>query len=377
MQFAFTEEQDELRHMVREMLTDLSPETEVRRLMETDEGWDRQVWSQFAATGLLGLAVPEEFGGAGCGLAELGVVLEEAGRSLLCAPYLSSVVLATSTLLLALKGDGAGGVDPAAAALLPALVAGERTAALAYLEGAGDPDGRQLETTASCVDGAWRLSGEKTFVLDGHTADDIVVLAQSVQGPTFFTVTADAAGLTRTALQTLDQTRRYADLGFDAVAAAMVGPAGGAAGILAKVQDIAATAIATEQVGGAARVLEMAVEYAKVREQFGRPIGSFQAIKHQCADMLLEVEAGRSAAYYALWAGDAASPDFPVVASVAKAYCSDAFFHCAAKNIQIHGGIGFTWEHPAHLYLKRAKNAQLLFGDPSHHRELVAQRLGL
>jgi alkylation response protein AidB-like acyl-CoA dehydrogenase len=377
VQFAFTEEQDELRQMVREMLTDLSPEAEVRRLMETDEGWDRKVWSQFAASGLLGLAVPEEFGGAGCGLAELGVVLEEAGRSLLCAPYLSSVVLATSALLLALQADTDYGVGSAAADLLPALVAGERTAALAYLEGDGDPASQRLGTSASRASGEWRLSGAKTFVLDGHTADDIVVLAQGSEGPTFFVVTSDAAGFTRTGLTTLDQTRRYADLGFDGVAAVMVGPAGGASKILTRVQDIAATAIAAEQVGGAGRVLEMAVEYAKIREQFGRPIGSFQAIKHQCADMLLEVESGRSAAYYALWAGDAASPEFPVVASVAKAYCSDAFFHCAAKNIQIHGGIGFTWEHPAHLYLKRAKNSQLLFGAPAHHRELVAQRLGL
>jgi alkylation response protein AidB-like acyl-CoA dehydrogenase len=377
VQFAFTDEQNELRDMVREMLADLSPETEVRRLMETDEGWDRKLWSQFAASGLLGLAVPEEFGGAGCGLAELGVVLEEAGRSLLCAPYLSSVVLATSTLLLARQADTECGVDSVAPELLPALVAGERTATLAYLEGAGDPDTRRLETTASLIGGTWRLSGEKSFVLDGHTADDIVVLAQSVEGPTFFVVTAGSPGLTRTALRTLDQTRRYAELGFDGVAAVMVGPVGGGEEILSRVQDIAATAIAAEQVGGAARALEMAVEYAKVREQFGRPIGSFQAIKHQCADMLLEVESGRSAAYYALWAGDAASADFPVVASVAKAYCSDAFFHCAAKNIQIHGGIGFTWEHSAHLYLKRAKNSQLLFGAPAHHRELVAQRLGL
>ena len=188
MQFAFTEEQDELRQMVREMLTDLSPEAEVRRLMETDEGWDRQVWSQFASTGLLGLAVPEEFGGAGCGLAELGVVLEEAGRALLCAPYLSSVVLATSTLLLAIQADPAHQVASPAARLLPALVTGDRTATLAYLEGTGDPDTRRLATNAELVEGTWRLSGEKSFVLDGHTAADIVVLALSPEGPTFFLV---------------------------------------------------------------------------------------------------------------------------------------------------------------------------------------------
>jgi alkylation response protein AidB-like acyl-CoA dehydrogenase len=373
MNFAFTEEQNELRQMAREVFDDLSPEPEVRRLMETAEGFDRKVWAQLAEVGLLGLAVPEEYGGAGCGLVEVGVVTEEAGRVLLCAPYLSSAVVATSTLLLArLAGD-----EVVPARLLPALAAGQRTASLAYLETSGRWEADTIATLAVRDGDGWVLSGQKSFVLDGHTADDLLVLARTSEGPAIFLVDASATGVERIGLTTLDQTRRLAALEFDAVTAELVGGCGNGSNLVTDVLDIAATAVSAEQIGGAARVMEMAVEYAKVREQFGRPIGSFQAIKHACADMLLEVESGKSAAYYALWSAAAASPDFPVAAAVAKAYCSEAYFHCAAKNVQIHGGIGFTWEHPAHLYLKRSKGAQLLFGDPTFHRERVAQLVGI
>ncbi|GMT39247.1 hypothetical protein NHP20013_13870 [Helicobacter bizzozeronii] len=190
-------------------------------------------------------------------------------------------------------------------------------------------------------------------------------------------MSGDAAGLTRTALATMDQTRKQAKLAFDGVEATLLGTDGAGWDTLSTVLDLAAVGLAAEEVGGAQYVLEMAVQYAKDRVQFGRPIGSFQAIKHKCADMLLEVESAKSAAYYAGWCASELNDELPAVASLAKAYCSDAYFHAAAENIQIHGGIGFTWEHPAHLYFKRAKSSELLFGDPSYHRELLAQRIGI
>jgi alkylation response protein AidB-like acyl-CoA dehydrogenase len=190
-------------------------------------------------------------------------------------------------------------------------------------------------------------------------------------------VEGDAPGLTRTPLSTMDQTRKQARLEFDNVPARQIGSDDNGWATLSKTLDLAAVALAAEQVGGAQKVLEMSVEYAKVRVQFGRPIGSFQAIKHKCADMLLEVESAKSAAYYAGWAAAEDNDELPVVASLAKAYCSDAYFHATAENIQIHGGIGFTWEHPAHLYFKRAKSSELMLGDPTYHRELLAQRIGI
>jgi alkylation response protein AidB-like acyl-CoA dehydrogenase len=226
------------------------------------------------------------------------------------------------------------------------------------------------------------LSGTKHFVIDGHTANTIVVVARQAgtageDGIGFFVVDGDADGLTRTPLATMDQTRKQARLDFDGVAATPLGEVGEGWPALSKTLDQAAVAMANESIGGAQKCLEMSVEYAKVRVQFGRPIGSFQAIKHKCADMLLEVESGKSAAYYAAWAAAEDNDELPVVASLAKAYVSDAYFHSAAENIQIHGGIGFTWEHDAHLYFKRAKSSEILLGDATYHRELLAQRIGI
>jgi alkylation response protein AidB-like acyl-CoA dehydrogenase len=220
------------------------------------------------------------------------------------------------------------------------------------------------------------------FVLDGHTADVIVVVARTpgssgTDGLTFFSIAADADGLHRTALSTMDQTRKQAKLEFAGVRANALGEPGAGWAALSKTLDQAAVGLANEMVGGGQFVLEMSVQYAKDRVQFGRPIGSFQAIKHKCADMLLEVESAKSAAYYAAWAAAEDNDELPVVASLAKAYCSDAYFHAAAENIQIHGGIGFTWEHDAHLYFKRAKSSEILLGDATYHRELLAQRIGI
>jgi alkylation response protein AidB-like acyl-CoA dehydrogenase len=320
--------------------------------------------------GLQGLAIPEEFGGQGYGWVELGVVLEEMGRALLCAPFFSSAVLAANTLLL--SGD-----DAAKKELLPGIASGETKATVAFTEPSGRWDEAGITVEAKGSGDSFTLNGTKMFVLDGHTADLIIVAARTDKGVSLFSVGKDAKGLTRTALSTMDQTRKQAKLEFADTPAKLIGTEGSGWDVMSKVLDLAAVGLAAEQVGGAQKVLEMAVEYAKVRVQFGRPIGSFQAIKHKCADMLLEVESAKSAAYYAMWCASEMNDELPSVASLAKAYCSEAYFHATAENIQIHGGIGFTWEHPAHLYFKRAKSSELLFGDPSYHRELLAQRIGI
>jgi alkylation response protein AidB-like acyl-CoA dehydrogenase len=369
--FAFTEEQEELRKALRRFLEEKSPETEVRRLMETEDGFDAAVWKQMAEQlGLHGLAIPEEYGGSGFTNVELTVVFEEMGRALLVAPYFASVALAANLLL-------ASGDEAAKSEYLPGIAEGATVATVALTE----PSGRWTEDAvtlpATPSDDGWTLSGEKSFVLDGHRADLILVAARTETGVSIFAVAADAPGLTTTSLPVMDQTRKQARLSFEATPARLIGPEGAGWAAVAQMLDLAAIALAAEQVGGAQRVLEMAVQYAKDRVQFGRPIGSFQAIKHKCADMLLEVESAKSAAYYAGWVAAEDSDELPVVASLAKSYCSEAYFHAAAENIQIHGGIGFTWEHPAHLYFKRAKSSELLFGDPTYHRDLLADRIGL
>ena len=371
MNFAFTEEQEELRKTVRAFLDAKSSEEAVREQMETEDGYDAAVWSQMAEQmGLQGLHIPEEFGGSGFGYVELGIVLEEMGRSLLCAPFFSSVVLAGNTLIE--SGD-----EAAKQKYLPGIASGETIATLAYTEPSGKWDESGITATATKDGDAYKINGTKSFVLDGHTANVIIVAAKTDAGTSLFAVEGDASGLTRTALSTMDQTRKQAKLDFDNTPAELIGTEGAGWDTLSTVLDLAAVALAAEEVGGAQKVLEMAVEYAKVRVQFGRPIGSFQAIKHKCADMLLEVESAKSAAYYGMWCASEMNDELPSTASLAKAYCSEAYFHAAAENIQIHGGIGFTWEHPAHLYFKRAKSSELLFGDPTYHRELLAQRIGI
>ena len=368
MNFAFTEEQEELRKTVRAFLEAKSSEEAVREQMETDNGFDDAVWAQMGEQmGLQGLAIPEEFGGSGYGYVELGIVLEEMGRSLLCAPFFSTVVLAANALIL--SGD-----DAAKQAHLPGIAAGTTKATVAFTEPNGKWDESGIEAIAD-ADG--KITGTKSFVLDGNTADLIIVAAKTAAGTSLFAVAGDAAGLTKTALSTMDQTRKQAKLDLDGVQGTLIGTDGGGWDILQGMLDLAAVGLAAEQVGGAQMVLDMAVEYAKVRVQFGRPIGSFQAIKHKCADMLLEVESAKSAAYYGMWCAAEMNDELASTASLAKAYCSEAYFHAAAENIQIHGGIGFTWEHPAHLYFKRAKSSELLFGDPTFHREQLAQRIGI
>ncbi len=371
MNFAFSEEQEELRRITRQFLESKSPESEVRRLMDTEEGYDEKVWSQMAnELGLQSLIIPEEHGGQGFTFVELTVVLEEMGRALLCAPYFSSCVLAASALMH--SGD-----DAAKKEHLPGIASGETIAALAFTEPNGRWDETGIEATASKEGDGFKLNGTKMFVLDGAQANLLIVAAKSGSGISLFAVDPSGSGVTRTNLATMDQTRKQAKVELADAPATLIGTDGAGWATMERVLDLAAVALAAEQVGGAQKVLETAVQYAKDRVQFGRPIGSFQAIKHKCADMLLEVESAKSAAYYAAWCASELNDELPSVASLAKAYCSEAYFHAAAENIQIHGGIGFTWEHPAHLYFKRAKSSELLFGDPTYHRELLAQRIGI
>ncbi|TRO59900.1 MULTISPECIES: acyl-CoA dehydrogenase family protein [unclassified Streptomyces] len=372
MDFAFSDEQEELRRTVRAFLADTSPETEMRRLMETPEGFDRALWRRMGTElGLQGLAVPEEYGGAGYGPVEVGVVMEELGRALLCAPFLASAVLATTTLLRCDDED-------ARKRLLPGLASGELVGTLALTEDSARWDAEGVQLTARESAGSWLLTGHKMFVLDGAAADVVLTVARTGEGIGVFWVDGDAAGLTHEPLPTMDPTRRQARLDYHDVPATRLRTSGGDGwDLVSEVLDRASVALAAEQVGVASRALDMAVEYAKVRHQFGRPIGSFQAVKHLLADVLLEVESARAAAHYALLAAENEDTDLPAVASLAKAFCSDASLQATEQNIQVHGGIGFTWEHPAHLYLKRAKTSQLLFGDPAYHRELLARRIGM
>jgi alkylation response protein AidB-like acyl-CoA dehydrogenase len=341
--FVFTDEQQDLRDMVRRFLAEKSPVSEVRRLMATEAGYDPAVWAQLGELGLAGLTIPEKYGGAGCGPVEQLIVCEEMGAALLCAPYLASTVLATWALLA--SGDAVAQAD-----LLPGIASGETIATLAVPEEDGSWAPDEFRVTARRSSDRYLLDGRKSFVLDGMIADLILVAASSDDGPALFAVggpgDGSALGLSRHALQTLDMTRKQAVLTFSGTPGRLV--------------------------GGAQRCLDMAVAYAKVRHQFGRAIGSFQAIKHMCADMLLEVESARSAAYHAAWAAADGAADLPLVASLAKAYCSEAYFHVAASNIQVHGGTGFTWEHDAHLYYRRAKSAEVMLGTPASHREVVA-----
>ena len=381
MKLAPSTEQQELRESVRRFLADRVPMQRVRELMDSADGTDEKIWNYAAGQlGLQAMAIPEEYGGAGFTFAEQAIVLEELGAALYPGPYLASAVLAATALL-------ASSDDDAKRDLLPGIAGGETVATLAFTEddGSWEPDAIRLaaslasssQASSSQAGGGWVLDGHKSFVLDGHTASLILAVAKTDPGLSLFAVQADADGLTRKQLPTLDQTRRLARLEFSSVPARLIGAPGEAAAILSRTLDVAAIAQAAEQLGGAQRALDMAVSYAKIRHQFGRPIGSFQAIKHRCADLLLEVESLRSAVGYAAAAVAEDSPEIPVVAALVKALASDTYFHVAAENIQIHGGIGFTWEHDAHLYFKRAKASELFLGDASYHRERLATRIGV
>ena len=344
--------------------------------MATAEGYDPAVWRQLSEDlALPGIHVPERFGGAGFGMVELCIVTEEFGRALLCAPYFSTAVLAANAIMNA-------GSEAQKSSLLPAIARGTRLAALAVTELNGQWDPRAVELVATPVADGYRLEGTKSYVVDGHVADLLIVAARAPgtagrEGLALFTLGASEGGLERRPLESMDPTRKIARIDFRGAHAKALGNLDDGAEAILRTLDQAAIALANEMVGGAQAMLDSAVSYAKLRVQFGRTIGSFQAIKHKLADMLLDVELAKSAAYYSAQAAAADDPEWPGLASLAKAAASETYLHTAAECIQLHGGIGFTWDNDTHLWFKRAKSSEVFLGQPSYHRELLMQRWGV
>lgn len=366
-----TDETEELRRTVRRFLEQRSNEAAVRRWMEDERGYDPAVWQQMAEQlGLQGLAIAEEHGGSGFGFGELRVVFEEMGRALLPSPFFATVALAATAL--AESGD-----TDACKQWLPGIAEGTTVATLALSEEDGGWDERAVTLEAAGDGDSFTLTGTKRFVPDAHVADLILVAARTGEGVSLFAVEAGAPGLSTEAELTMDLTRKLARVRLDGTPARLVGTAGQAWDGLRRTLRTAAVALAAEQVGGAQRILEVTVDYARTRYQFGRPIGSFQVVKHKLADMLVAVESAKSAAYDAARAVADGDEHMELAASVAKAYCSDAYYRTAAEAVQLHGGIGFTWEHVAHLYFKRAKSSEFLLGTPGYHRDLVGRALGI
>ncbi|MFF9066620.1 acyl-CoA dehydrogenase family protein [Streptomyces sp. NPDC014891] len=351
-----TEEQDELRSAVRAVLG--------RR--PGDAAW-RPLTRQI---GVAGLAVPEEYGGAGCGAVEVGVVMEELGRELSPVPYLGSAVLAAQALL-------ATGDEAACARLLPGLASGAEVGTLAWAEGGSwDPAAVRARAVPGPA-GGWRITGTKEHVLDGGRAEVLLVAARTDAGVSLFEVAVDGAGAECAPAVTMDETRAQARVVLAGAEGRLLGVEGDGGRVLSHVLDLACTALAAEQVGAAARCLELTLAYAGERIQFGRPIGSFQAVKHRLADAYVLVESARSVALGAAFAAAAGSPELSRCAAAAKSACSEAYAAVAGETIQLHGGIGITWEHDAHRYFKRAHGTARLFGPPHWHRARLAGLLGL
>jgi alkylation response protein AidB-like acyl-CoA dehydrogenase len=374
--FAFSEEQEMLRAAARDFLARECPPAYVRKRMESADAYDEALWRKLAELGWTGLGIPEDHGGAG-GFLDLAVVMEEAGRVLLPGPFFSTMALAVPVLLEA-------GTEQQRKEVLARVAAGEARATLALTEPSGRWDANGVALQAQRSGDGWRLDGVKLFVPDAGSADFTVVAARTragtEEGVTLFLVRGRPEGMEVRPLRTLDETRGWYEVRLEGVRLsdeAVLGPVDGGWQPLRRALDWATAALCAEMVGGASHVLDASVEYAKTRHQFGKPIGVYQAVSHKLADMLLEVEGARSATYYASWAVEADAPDRALAASMAKAYTSDAYRRAAGNGIQVHGGIGFTWEHEMHLYFKRAKASEVTLGDATFHRELVAQALDL
>jgi len=376
MDFAFSEEQEMLRRSARDFLAkECSPKV-VRRLMESTDAYDKALWQKLAGLGWTALGIPEEYAGVGTFL-DLVVVLEEAGRALLPGPFFATMGLAAPVLIEA-------GSEAQKKEVLGAIAQGSARATLAFTEPSGRWDAGSVTLSAKPSGGGWQLDGVKLFVPDADAADYMVVAARTrgegEDGVSLFLVKGRPAGMTVTPLKTLDMTRRWSEVRFDGVkldGGSLMAVAHKGWPALKRSLDWATAALCAEMVGGTQKVLEASTEYAKTRQQFGKPIGIYQAVSHKLADMLVLSESGRSATYYAAWAVDADAPDRSLAASMAKAYVSDAYRKVAGDGIQVHGGIGFTWEHDMHLYFKRAKSSEVTLGDATYHRELVAQSLDL
>jgi len=377
--FAFNEEQLELREMARAFLTEHSGSEQVRAAMETAAGYDPKVWDRVGAElGWTAVTIGEAHGGLGLGTVELVALMETMGEALFCSPFFATICLAATAI-------GAAGTEAQKAALLPGIAEGATRATLAWTEAAGSWDCDAIATTATPEGGGHVLAGEKHFVVDGHSADLLVLAARApgsegAAGVSLFAVPSATPGVHATPVTTMDATRRLARVSLDGVRVdgdALLGAAGHGSAALERTRHLAAIGLAAEQVGGAQRCLDMAVAYSLEREQYGRPIGSFQALKHTMADMMVDVESARSAVYYAACAADAGSDDLAALSSMAKAVASDAYQRCAGDALQIFGGVGFTFEYDIHLYFKRARSTAAMLGDAAEHRERVARELGL
>jgi len=344
--------------------------------MQGERGWDEELWRRVAVEmGWTAVALPERYGGYGLGAVELSVIMEEMGAALLCAPFFSTVCLAANALLLA-------GSEEQKQQWLPRIAAGEISAALAFAENDGSREAGGIQATATTDGDGWCLDGVKSFVVDGATADLLVVAAREAGGSSpddiaLFLIEAGTDGLACVQTPGMDHTRRLARVELNGVRLEAEARMAGGWAELEGTLDLASVALAAEQLGGATRVLDAAVAYSKERRQFGRPIGGFQAIKHKLADLMVKVESARSAAYYAAWAASVEDPSLSRSASLALCYCSESFFSAAAESIQVHGGVGFSWEYDCHLYFKRARAGGTLLGDPDWHRERIASLLGI
>jgi len=380
MNFGFTEEQEMIRSQAAEFLNQEYPIAFVREALNDEHGFNQDIWSKMSTLGWVSLVFPEEYHGAGLTFVELTVLLEQMGGALVPGAFFSTVLLGGLAILET-------GSSEQKLKWLTSIAEGKLKSTLAHVEPEGDTDtGRPSSVTAKREGNGYVINGTKLFVPDAHSADLIICAVRSIgssvpkEGVSLFAVDRMSAGLNITGLKTMDQTRRVYEVTFNQVHVfedRLLGKAGHASPALEKVLCKATIGRCAEMVGGAQKMLEMCVDYAKQRVQFGRPIGSFQAIQHKCADMLLLIESARSAVYAAACAASEDSQDAALLASVAKAYTNDACRFVAGEAIQIHGGMGFTWEHDAHLYFKRAKADEFSFGDATYHRARVAELIGL
>ena len=368
MDFAFTSDQQLLKNSARAFLDEHCKPAIVRAAWDDARGDNDAMWKEMAQLGWLGLSLPEAHAGSGLGMVETAILLEEMGHAACPGPYWPTMLAATAL--------AEAGTDAQKKRWLAAVATGEARATVAFLDGDLDWSPDAVTTRAKRAGKGWTLTGEKRFVPWAHVADVMLIPARTSEGLTLFAVEPSAGGLALSPVSGMDLATRWVHVKLDGVkvtADAVVGEAGKAAPLLGALLRRGAVGAAAEMLGASRRCLEMAVGYAKVREQFGQPIGSFQAIRHKCAEMLVEVENSHSATYYAAWALDAGAADAAVAASVAKAYVSDASRRVCGEAIQVHGGIGFTWEYDLHLYFKRAKALEASYGDADHHRELIVR----
>lgn len=383
MEFDFSLEQNELKEQVRRYLVDHCDRNAVRAILDGPEPYDKSLWKGLGELGYLGASIPEEYGGLGVGYLEACVIAEELGRALAPVPFSSTIALAAECLLLA-------GSAQQKQKYLPALATGDAIATLALAEGTGLASLQSIKAVATQKETGFTVTGTKVAVADGDIADFVIVAASDASVPTpsvhgvsgqqpstisLFLVDMNGLGVNKKPIDTIDPTRSHANLEFKDARAERLGPAGGGASILDQVYDRAAVLIAFEQLGGADRALEMGRDYALERFAFGRPIGSLQAIKHMLADMYVSATLARSNCYYAAWALSTASLELPIAAATARVSATQAFQHCSRNNIQVHGGMGFTWEFDCHLYYRRANLLALTIGSLSSWEDRLIERL--